>query len=118
MMHTVKIAHSVKRPRLVLLLVAVAGFGFAGCNYEGGDPRKEIGANPPLPALQQYLIPPIRIARVVGWEKETPTVPQGLQIMHWPLASRIHGRSTSSQTETCWWLRAMVQKRRSTAQRT
>jgi glucose/arabinose dehydrogenase len=80
MMHTVKIAHSVKRPRLALLLVAVAGFGLAGCNYEGGDPRKEIGANPPLPALQQYLIPPIRIARVVGWEKETPTVPQGLQI--------------------------------------
>jgi len=80
MMHTVKIAHSVKRPRLALLLVAVAGFGLAGCNYEGGDPRKEIGANPPLPALQQYLIPPIRIARVVGWEKETPTVPQGLRI--------------------------------------
>jgi glucose/arabinose dehydrogenase len=80
MMHAVKIAPSVKRPRLALLLVAVAGLGLAGCNYEGGDPRKEIGANPPLPALQQYLIPPIHIAKVAAWGKETPTVPEGLQI--------------------------------------
>jgi glucose/arabinose dehydrogenase len=80
MMHAVKIAHSVKRSRLTLLLATVAGLGLASCSYEGGDPRREIGTNPPLPALQQYLIPPIHIARVVGWGKETPSVPQGLQV--------------------------------------
>jgi hypothetical protein len=66
--------------KLAALLVAVAGLGLAGCNYEGGDPRNEVGANPPLPALQQYLVPPIQIARVAAWGNETPAVPQGLQI--------------------------------------
>ena len=78
MMHALKIAHSVKRPRLVLVLVAIAGLGLAGCDYDGGDPKIQIGANPPLPALQQYLIPPIQIAKVVGWGKETPTRAAGI----------------------------------------
>jgi hypothetical protein len=80
MMHVVKIAQSVKRPGMALVLIAVAGLGLVGCNYEGGDSKVQIGANPQLPKLQQYLIPPIQIARVVGWGKETPTVPQGLQV--------------------------------------
>ena len=80
MMHILKNARSAKLPRLAALLVGVAGLGLAGCNYEGGDPRKEIGANPPLPALQQYLVPPIQIARVAAWGNETPAVPQGLQV--------------------------------------
>jgi glucose/arabinose dehydrogenase len=79
-MHAFEIARSVKRPSLAHILVAVAGFGLVGCNYEGGDPKVQIGANPQLPELQQYLIPPIQIARVVGWGQETPTVPQGLQV--------------------------------------
>jgi glucose/arabinose dehydrogenase len=80
MMRAPEISRSVKRPRLALLLVAATGLGLAGCNYEGGDPKKEIGSNPPLPELQQYLVPPIRIAKVATWGKETPTVPQGLQV--------------------------------------
>ena len=40
MMHILKIARSAKLPRLAALLVAVAGLGLAGCNYDGGDPRK------------------------------------------------------------------------------
>ncbi|CAH2395688.1 PQQ-dependent sugar dehydrogenase [Mesorhizobium escarrei] len=78
-MHAVKIADSVKRG-LSLLVVAAAGLGLAGCDNNGGDPSKQIGANPPLPALQQYLVPPIKVAKVVSWGKETPTVPQGLQV--------------------------------------
>jgi hypothetical protein len=38
--------------------------GLAGCNYDGGDPKVQVGANPELPKLQQYLIPPIQIAKV------------------------------------------------------
>src|SRR5438067_8967354 len=82
MMHALKNVGSAKLARrLVVLSVAVAGLTLAGCDDNGGDPRVQIGANPVLPQLQQYLMPPIRIAKAVGWGKdETPTVPQGLQI--------------------------------------
>ena len=53
----------------------------AGCNDGSGDPKAQIGANPNLPEPQQYLLPPMHIAHVVGWKKgETPTVAQGLKI--------------------------------------
>ncbi|WP_430648947.1 PQQ-dependent sugar dehydrogenase [Bradyrhizobium hipponense] len=61
-------------------MAAVAGLGLAGCNDSGGDPKLQIGANPVLPPLHQYLLPPIRIATPVGWGSETPKVPQGLQV--------------------------------------
>jgi glucose/arabinose dehydrogenase len=81
MMRALEISRSAKLPRLAALLVAVAGLGLTGCDDNGGNPMKQIGANPELPALQQYLLPPIRIAKAVGWGKdETPTVPQGLQV--------------------------------------
>src|SRR6202047_4041173 len=81
MIHALKIARSAKLPRLALLFVTVAGLGLAGCDDHAGDPKMQIGANPVLPAIQQYLMPPMRIAKVVGWGKdENPTVPQGLQV--------------------------------------
>ena len=79
-MHTDKIAHRVKLPRLALVLAAMAALGLAGCDDPGGDPRKEIGANPTLPALQQYFVPPIEIAKVTAWGKQTPDVAEGLQV--------------------------------------
>ena len=65
----------------------------AGCNDGSGDPKAQIGPNPKLPELQQYLLPPMHIARVVGWQKgETPKVAQGLKIE--PLATGLqHPRS-------------------------
>jgi hypothetical protein len=52
-----------------------------GCNDQGGDPRAQIGPHPSLPEQTQYLLPPMHIARVVGWKKgETPTVASGLKI--------------------------------------
>ena len=63
------------------VLIAVACLGLAGCDDHAGDPKMQIGANPVLPAMQQYLMPPMRVAKVVGWGKdETPTVAQGLQV--------------------------------------
>ena len=80
-MHFLKIAPLAKLPRLAVICVAIAALGLASCDDNGGDPKSQIGAHPVLPALQQYLVPPIRIARAVGWGKgETPTVPQGLQV--------------------------------------
>jgi glucose/arabinose dehydrogenase len=57
------------------------------------DPMSQVGPNPVLPPLQQYLFPPMRLARVVGWKQgETPTVAPGLKIE--PLAQGLeHPRS-------------------------
>jgi glucose/arabinose dehydrogenase len=53
----------------------------AGCDDHSGDPKAQIGPNPNLPDPTQYLIPPVHIARIVGWKKdETPAVAQGLKI--------------------------------------
>jgi glucose/arabinose dehydrogenase len=72
---------STKLPRLATMLAAtVASLALAGCDNTGGDPRVQIGANPVLPALQQYLVPPIRIAQPVPWGNDTPKVSQGLQV--------------------------------------
>jgi glucose/arabinose dehydrogenase len=52
-----------------------------GCGDQGGDPRAQIGPHPNLPDIKQFLVPPMHIARVVGWKKgETPTVAPGLKI--------------------------------------
>ena len=80
-MRALNIAVSAKLPRLAILLATVAGLGLAGCDDHAGDPKRQIGANPVLPEIQQYLMPPMRVAKVVGWgEDETPAVPQGLQV--------------------------------------
>ena len=65
----------------------------AGCSDGSGDPNAQIGPNPVLPNLQQYLLPPMHIAKVLGWKKgETPSVAQGLKVE--PLATGLqHPRS-------------------------
>ncbi len=65
--------------RLALALGSVVLL--TGCNDPGGDPNAEIGPNPKLPDLQQYLLPPMHIAKVVSWNQgETPSVPKGMKI--------------------------------------
>jgi glucose/arabinose dehydrogenase len=62
------------------MAVAVAVL-LTGCNDDTFDVSSQIGANPTLPAPQQYFFPPMHLAKVVGWKDgETPTVPQGLKI--------------------------------------
>ena len=66
-----------------LFLTAAAVLTLAGCNDGGArfDRQTQIGANPVLPAQQQYLVPPIHVAAVVGWgANETPTAPAGMQV--------------------------------------
>ena len=57
------------------------------------DPMSQVGPNPVLPPPQQYLFPPMHLARVVGWKPgEMPTVAPGLKIE--PLAQGLeHPRS-------------------------
>ena len=68
-------------------------FCLAACSDGSGDPKLQIGPNPTLPEVRQFLLPPMNIARVVGWRKgETPSVAQGLKIE--PLATGLqHPRS-------------------------
>ncbi len=75
-----------------LVLLCGAVLSLAGCD-DGGDPKAQIGPHPNLPALSQFLLPPVHIAHVIGWKQgETPTVPQGLKIQ--PLATGLeHPRS-------------------------
>ena len=45
------------------------------------DVRTQIGPNPVLPEPQQFLVPPMHLATVVGWkEGETPKVAPDLRI--------------------------------------
>lgn len=79
-------------PRIATIVATVSALGLAGCDDTGADPKLQIGANPVLPPLHQYLLPPIRIATPVGWGSETPKVAQGLQV-HALAAALQHPRS-------------------------
>ncbi|MFC7398197.1 PQQ-dependent sugar dehydrogenase [Chelatococcus sp. GCM10030263] len=60
------------------LLVAAPTLALSADDF---DLSSQIGPNPALPEPQQYLFPPMRLAKVVGWkEGETPTVAPGLKI--------------------------------------
>src|SRR3954463_12840808 len=65
----------------VCVAVLAAMLCLTGCSESAPDPKTQIGAKPDLPAQQQYLLPPMHVASVVGWKSgETPTVADGLQI--------------------------------------
>jgi glucose/arabinose dehydrogenase len=62
------------------LVACGALLALSGCD-DGGDPMAEVGANPNLPPINQFLLPPMHIAKVVGWKQgETPTAAQGLKV--------------------------------------
>ncbi|TPO00830.1 sorbosone dehydrogenase family protein [Mesorhizobium sp. B1-1-5] len=62
-------------------LCCAMALGVAGCSDDNTDPSAQIGPNPKLPEINQYLFPPMHLASVVGWKNnEKPTVAQGLQI--------------------------------------
>jgi glucose/arabinose dehydrogenase len=52
----------------------------AGCGPAPVDPQRQIGANPYLPPIHEYLLPPMHIAKVVDWNGATPTVGPGMKI--------------------------------------
>jgi glucose/arabinose dehydrogenase len=66
------------------LRIALAGataLTLAACSDESFDPASQVGPNPNLPPIQQYLFPPMHLAPVVGWKAgEKPAVPDGLKV--------------------------------------
>jgi glucose/arabinose dehydrogenase len=69
-----------KSSRLALIGTAIATLGLAGCNEDSFDAATQIGATPALPAPQQYLLPPMKIAKTTPWGQEIPTVAAGLRV--------------------------------------
>ncbi len=59
---------------------ALALMGLSGCGPSPVDPHRQIGAHPYLPPIHQYLLPPMRVAKIVPWNGATPTVPAGLKV--------------------------------------
>ncbi|MEA3044937.1 MAG: hypothetical protein QOH47_2775 [Sphingomonadales bacterium] len=53
----------------------------AACGQAVAPPSTQYGANPELPAPHQYILPPMRVARAIGWgTAEVPAVPVGLEV--------------------------------------
>jgi glucose/arabinose dehydrogenase len=76
-------------PRL-LAAAGLAALALGGCSKEIIDPSRQIGSNPYLPAPEQFLLPPMGIANIVGWKDgEMPTVPAGFTIA--PFATDLAG---------------------------
>jgi glucose/arabinose dehydrogenase len=64
------------------LAVAVSMLALAGCGDRTNvDPSSQIGANPTLPAAQNFLMPPMEVPDGVGWKGNgMPKVAEGLAI--------------------------------------
>ena len=59
----------------------VAVVMLAGAAPDDFDIKTQIGPNPVLPEPQQYMIPPMKVAKVVGWKDgEVPSVPAGMKV--------------------------------------
>lgn len=64
-----------------LALTGVAAVALMAAAPDDFDVRTQLGPNPVLPEPQQYLVPPMHLASVVGWKDgEAPTVPQGMHV--------------------------------------
>jgi glucose/arabinose dehydrogenase len=72
--------------RALLRTAALSGAALlilSGCTDSGAsfDRDSQVGPNPVLPEPNQYLVPPMHVAKAVGWKTgELPSVPAGLQI--------------------------------------
>lgn len=62
------------------LLATSLSLTLAACARQGGDPTRQIGANPDLPAISQYLVPPMHVVPPAPWGSATPNVPAGLKV--------------------------------------
>jgi glucose/arabinose dehydrogenase len=69
----------VKSARLLAVATAML-LTMAGCGPAPIDPQRQVGPNPYLPPIHQYLLPPMHVAKVVGWNGATPTAAPGLKV--------------------------------------
>ncbi len=65
------------RYRPLTCLAVLLALGACGRSDPG---LRQTGANPDLPAVQQTLAPPMRIAKPIGWGQDVPTAPPGFTV--------------------------------------
>jgi glucose/arabinose dehydrogenase len=63
-----------------VLLLAGASLALAGCARKGVDPDRQIGPDPWLPTISQYLVPPMHVVAPSPWGSATPSVPADLKV--------------------------------------
>ncbi len=64
-----------------LTFAGAAILALAGAGTENFDIQSQIGPDPVLPPIQQYLIPPMKLAPGTGWKSgEMPSVASGLRV--------------------------------------
>lgn len=63
-----------------LAMALAAATALTGCGGGGSLAQEQTGPNPPLSEQNQYLLPPMHIARPAPWGSAMPTVPQGLKV--------------------------------------
>ena len=69
------------RNALLASAALAASIALAACNQNPAPPSTQYGANPQLPAPEQYVMPPMNVPTAIGWKTgEMPVVPAGLQI--------------------------------------
>ncbi len=66
------------RPAAAVAAVSLAAL--SACGPKPIDPHTQLGPNPILPAIHQYLLPPMAVSKVVGWHGDKPTVPAGMRV--------------------------------------
>jgi glucose/arabinose dehydrogenase len=65
----------------MLMLAGVSIPAVAAFGADAFDPMSQVGPDPVLPEPQEYLFPPMHLAKVLGWKQgEAPTVAPGLKI--------------------------------------
>lgn len=66
---------------VVTAATGIVALLLSSCSQNEQDPSAQIGPDPTLPAPNQYLLPPMHVAKVVGWhEGDKPKVADGLQV--------------------------------------
>ncbi len=64
-----------------LMFAGAAVLALTGAGTDNFDIQSQIGPNPVLPPIQQYLLPPMKLAPGTGWKSgEMPTVASGLRV--------------------------------------
>ncbi|MGR4865113.1 PQQ-dependent sugar dehydrogenase [Caulobacter sp. LARHSG274] len=67
-----------KAPHLSLCGAVI--LSLAACGPKPIDPHRQIGADPFLPPIHQYLLPPMRVPKITPWGEAAPTAAPGLTI--------------------------------------
>jgi glucose/arabinose dehydrogenase len=62
------------------LVCALLASALASCGPSPINPHRQVGAHPYLPDIHEYLLPPMHVARIVGWNGQTPQAAPGLQV--------------------------------------